>query len=96
MYEYKPGIPAVFYRLADKTTGVMQAEGSALSMPEGAVQISQEEWTAGQNALAQARQARERTEREARQAAASAAYTELKALGVSEASARMMSGYTGD
>lgn len=95
MFQYNPDLPAVFYRFPDGSTGAMQVEGADLSIPEDATEITYEEWQAGQDALREAREAREAADREAKEAAERASYNELRALGVSEASARFMSGYTG-
>lgn len=95
MFEYNPDLPAVFYRFEDGSTGAMQAEGAELFIPEGATQISYEEWQADQDALKAAREAREAAEAAEREAALKSAYLELRALGLSDAAARAISGYTG-
>lgn len=95
MFEYNPDLPAVFYRLPDGMTGAMQTHNADLVIPEGAVQITYEEWQAEQDARLAAKEARKASELEAKQAAEKVAYEELRTLGVSEAPARFMSGYTG-
>jgi len=94
MYEYRPGIPAVFYRFPDGSTGVKQGEGIPLTVPKTAAPISHAQWDADRLARLAAKEAARQAAEEAREAAAEAAYEEMKALGVSDETARMMSGHT--
>lgn len=95
MYEYKPGMPAVFWRFPDGTHGFMQGEGVELAVPEGAVEISHAVWDVDRLARLAAKEAARLAAEEERAAATHAAYSALRLIGMADAVARTVSGYTG-
>lgn len=83
----------IYYRLADGALGSRSVSDGEITLPEGAVVLTAEEYQAALDAAEAERAARAETIRAAEREEARTAYEALVANGIADAVARRLSGY---
>lgn len=85
--------PVIYFRDADGNVGYH--EGDSPSVPDGAKEISEQDWRDAMQAWEAAREAKNAALRADRELSLKSAYEELITIGMSDAAARAVSGYSG-
>lgn len=87
----------IYYRFPDGSVAerIVTGGDGDVTPPEGAVEITEEEYRAALAAIEEQIEQERQAQREAEQARIKADYEALRALGVPEETARRLTGYTG-
>lgn len=87
----------IYYQFPDGSVAERTVSGGTgdVEPPEGAVEITKEEYEAALAVIEEERERKRQEEKDAAEARAREDYEALRALGVPEETARRMSGYTG-